>query len=286
MRGLEDFLGQKLFDRFTRRVELTATGLEYYRAIQAALGDIEKATQQAMQPEQKASITVNVMPTLGATWLMPKLASFSETYPHIDVRMISSISPVNFQANEVDVAIRCGRLPGSPRQPGRPRIDADMVTNWKGINAEYLLPDILVPVVSRKLLSQGAAIDSARDLLKYRLIHNTSRQYAWPDWLAAQGVRLTSRTESINYGHFFMALRAAINCKGVALLPAILIEHAFEAMDLVRPLPVAIESDGAYYLLTREDAHTNRSVHTFCNWLLSEARNEGGPESVEGEAQP
>ncbi|WP_110650072.1 LysR substrate-binding domain-containing protein [Salinicola peritrichatus] len=277
VRGLEELLGQRLFDRFTRRVELTPTGLEYYRAIQIALGDIEKATQRAKETDQRTSITINVMQTLGATWLMPKLASFSETYPHIDIRMISSIAPVNFQTNEIDVAIRCGRLPGSPRQPGRPRIESEMVTSWKGINAEFLLPDVLVPVVSSKLLSQGAEINSPKDLLKYRLIHNTSRPHAWPDWLAAHGVRLTSRTESIHYGHFFMALRAALNCKGVAILPAILVDHSLESMDLVRPLPGTIESDGAYYLLTREDANTNRSVHTFCNWLLTEAHNEGKP---------
>jgi LysR family glycine cleavage system transcriptional activator len=277
VRSLEDFLGQRLFDRFTRRVELTPTGRDYYRAIQQALDDIEKATQRAMQSERRTAITVSVMPSLGAYWLMPKLASFSETYPHIDVRMMSSIAPVSFQANEIDAAIRVGRLPGAPKQATRPRVDAEMVTNWKGVVAEYLFPDVLVPVLSRKLLSQGAEIKTPRDLLKYRLIHNASRQHAWPDWLAAHGVRLNSQTESIHYGHFFMALRAAVNCKGVAILPSLLLDHSLEGMDLVRPLPADVESDGAYYLLTREESKADRPIHSFCNWLLTEARNEFAP---------
>jgi len=278
VRGLEEFLSQKLFDRFTRRVELTAVGLEYYRAVHNALTEIEEATLRATKFEARKALTINVMPTLGATWLMPKLANFSETYPDIEIRMISAIDTVNFQSNDVDIAIRAGLLPGAARTPNRPRIEMEMVTNWKGVRADYLMPDILTPVISNKLLSQGAEIKTPKDLLKYRLIHNTNRKYAWGDWLASQGVKLTARTESISYGHFFMALRAAVNCKGVALLPSILVENSFARGELVQPFPARIESDGAYYLLTREDSSSSRPIRTFCNWLLTEAQNERSSE--------
>jgi LysR family glycine cleavage system transcriptional activator len=274
IRTLEDFLGQKLFDRYTRRVELTAAGAEYYLAIRQSLGDIENATRRAMGTRERQVITLSILPTLGNGWLMPRLATFSETYPHIDVRLVSSIEPVNFQSGEIDAAIRVGSLPGTPQKPGRPRIELEMVTNWKGVAAEYLFPDVLVPVMAKKLLAQGKPVTSAKDLLSYRLIHTASRKHAWPDWLAAHGVRLTSRTDSINFGHFFMGLRAAQNCKGVAIVPSVVFDHFNEGSDLVCPLPADVESAGGYYLLTRDSAAQDPSVHIFCNWLLAEAANE------------
>lgn len=274
IRTLEEHLGRKVFDRFTRRIELTEAGAEYFRSVQQALSDIEKATQRTMQTSGRSAMTLSIMPTLGAQWLMPKLSNFSETYPDIDVRMISSIEPVNFQSGEVDAAIRVGRLPGMPFKANQPRIEMEMVTNWKGVVAQHLFPDVLVPVLSRKLLEQGRPLETVKDLLNYRLIHTASRKHAWPDWLAAHGVRMPANAEAINFGHFFMGLRAAQNCKGVAIVPSVVLQHFAGSADLVCPFEGDVESAGNYYLLTRAEDDKKPSTHVFLNWLMAEAANE------------
>lgn len=271
IRMLEDFLGQKLFDRFTRRIELTDGGHEYFRAIHSALSSIEEATGRAMSVRAHSSITVNVMTTLANAWLMPRLASFSETYPGIEVRLVCSIAPVAFHSDNVDAAIRVGRLPGSPRKRDLPRIELDMVSSWKGIIAEYLFPDVLVPVMSRCLLESGPPIDEPADLLKYPLIHMATRPHAWHDWLAAHALRIPSHADSVHYGHFFMGLRAAQEGKGIAIVPSVIFKNFPSGPDLVCPLPGDVESAGSYYLLTRDDSRRDKPIHTFCEWLLSEA---------------
>lgn len=274
IRMLEDFLGQKLFERYTRRIELTDSGRDYFRAIHNALAGIEEATQRAMSVRAHSSITVNVMTTLANAWLMPRLASFSETYPGIEVRLICSIAPVSFHSDDVDIAIRVGRLPGTPRARELPRIELEMVSSWKGLVAEYLFPDILVPVMSRKLLDQGPGIDTPADLLNYPLIHMATRPHAWPDWLAAHGLRIPRHADGVHYGHFFMGLRAAQNCKGIAIVPSVILKNFVAAQDLVCPLPGDVESAGSYYVITRDDARNDKPVRTFCNWLMSEAAHE------------
>src|SRR6218665_1608225 len=188
IRILEEFIGKKLFERFTRRVELTSVGKEYYLDVQRALRDIERATAKAMGTAGRAILTGSVLPTMGAAWLMPKLARFVEHNADIDIRLLTSIEPVNFQSSEVDAAIRVGCLPGASYGHRHPRIELDMVTSWKGLRAEYLLPDVLAPVMSRRLLMQGTPIAKPADLLHYPLIHTASRKYAWGDWLGAHGV--------------------------------------------------------------------------------------------------
>ncbi len=272
IRVLEEFIGKKLFERLTRRVELTAVGRAYYVDIQRALGDIEQATIKAMGTPNREVLTVSVMPTLGASWLMPKLARFVEHDPDIDIRLLTSIEPVNFQAGGVDAAIRAGRLPGVGYGDGRPRIDLEMVTSWKGVRAEYLLPDFLVPVMSRKLLMQGPPISAAADVLRYPLIHTASRKHAWGDWLAAHGVALRDPGGGLHFGHFFMGLKAAADHRGIAIVPSVVAQDALASGDLTSPLPADVRSAGNYYLLTRESEARSPAVSKFRDWLLAEAR--------------
>jgi LysR family glycine cleavage system transcriptional activator len=274
IRTLEDHLGQKLFERLTRRIELTPAGADYFRSVQQAMNDIALATRRVMRESGRATITLSIMPTLGAQWLMPKLSNFSETHPEIDLRLESSIEPVNFQAGEIDAAIRVGQLPGTLFKAHQPRIEMEMVTSWSGVVAQHLFPDVLVPVLSRRLLEEGGPIGSVRDLLNYRLIHTASRKHAWPDWLAAHDVRLPEHHESIHFGHFFMGLRAAQNGKGVAIVPSVVLQHLFDGTDLVCPFQGDVESAGNYYLLTRAADENSPTTRLFLGWLLTEAANE------------
>jgi LysR family glycine cleavage system transcriptional activator len=271
IRLLEDFLGRKMFERFVRRIELTPAGHEYFRDVQAALAEIEKATQRAMRTDDRVVVKVAVLPTLGSSWLMPRLARFSATYPHIDVRVITSIEPANFQTGDIDVAIRVGRLPGVPYRKEQPRIDLEMATNWRGVLAEYLFADVLVPVMSRKLLEKGKPIHCPQDLLSYPLIHTASRQNAWPDWLAAHGIRLDVSKSFIDFGHFFIGIRAAQDCRGIAIVPTVVCRHAQPEQDLFCPLAADIESAGAYYVLSRESRSEDPAIQIIRKWIITEA---------------
>jgi len=271
IRILEEFIGKKLFERFTRRIELTAVGKAYYLEVQRALLDIERATANAMGSPGPAILTISVMPTIAASWLMPKLARFVESNPDIDIRLLTSIAPVNFQAGDVDAAVRPGKMPGVTYGRHHPRIELDMVTSWKGVRAEYLLPDVLTPVMSRKLLNQGPPIKKPADLLLYSLIHTASRQYAWLDWLNAHGVKLDEHKRALNYGHFFMGLKAATDGHGIAIVPSIVLRDSLDANDLICPLPADVRSAGNYYLLSRESSSANPPLQKFRQWLMEEA---------------
>lgn len=273
IRILEDFIGKKLFERFTRRVELTAVGKEYYLDIQRALLDIERATGKAMGSAGRAILTVSVLPTMGASWLMPKLARFVERNPEIDIRLLTSIDPVNLQSGDVDAAIRVGCLPGTAYGRAHPRIELDMVTSWKGVRADYLLPDRLTPVMSRQLQAKGAPIAQPADLLHYPLIHTASRKYAWGDWLGAHGVTLQDSEHALDFGHFFMGLKAAADNRGIAIVPSIVLQEALAVNDLVCPLPADVRSAGNYYLLMRDSSMLGSPSGKFREWLIDEARH-------------
>lgn len=274
IRLLESFLGQKLFVRLTRKIEMTPAGLEYFRSIQQALDIISAATRRTIRDTHRV-VTLDVLPTLATCWLMPRLAQSTESHRDIEVRLISSIDPVNLHGEKVDVAIRVGKVPGQRYDRHAPRIDLDMTENWKKVYVEPLFADILVPVVSRHLLDAVGPIDQPSDLLQYRLINTASRRHAWPDWLAIHGLRVPDDDTPLDFGHFFITLQAVRDGKGVALVPKVVLENYEWRDELVVPLAVEVPSAGAYHLLTREGAQEDEAIRQLCDWLIDEASRLG-----------
>ena len=112
IRELEEFLGTALFIRATRRVELTDAGKDYFFAIQHIFAELERATNRLNRKRKSKAVTLDILPTLATMWLMPRLEQFSEAHPDVDLRIITSIQPVDFGSDRADIAIRVGRLPG------------------------------------------------------------------------------------------------------------------------------------------------------------------------------
>ncbi|WP_373947585.1 LysR substrate-binding domain-containing protein [Pandoraea sputorum] len=253
---------------------MTPAGLEYFRSIQQALDIISAATRRTIRDTHRV-VTLDVLPTLATCWLMPRLAQFTESHRDIEVRLISSIDPVNLHGEKVDVAIRVGKVPGQRYDRHAPRIDLDMTENWKKVYVEPLFADILVPVVSRHLLDAVGPIDQPSDLLQYRLINTASRRHAWPDWLALHGLRVPDDDTPLDFGHFFITLQAVRDGKGVALVPKVVLENYEWRDELVVPLAVEVPSAGAYHLLTREGAQEDEAIRQLCDWLIDEASRLG-----------
>lgn len=270
VRTLEQFLGVRLFDRFTRRIELTEKGRKYFCVVQDSLCNIEQATKLTMGDAHRR-ITLDVLPTLCTLWLMPLLQEFTETHPQIELRIDSSLDPVDFRSHQADVAIRVGRLPGRQYPADAPRIDLEIAESWKDVQADFLFSDVLVPVMSRKLLSQGRPVESAADVLNYRLIHTANRKHAWADWLAHHRLGSPARAPSLDFGHFFMAIRAAKDCKGIAIVPKILLENILADAEMICPFDSQLESAGAYYMLTRQSSANDLAVQQIKRWILSVA---------------
>ncbi len=271
IRGLEEYLGTKLFIRLTRRVELTPAGEMYLREIQQALDHVERATVNFKTRESRHSIlTISVLPSVASFWLMSRLDSFTQQNPSIETRILTSIRAVDLQSNEADVAIRVGALPGKIYDARQPRIDLDMVSNWRGVNAEPLFDDVLVPVVSPQLLSSSGPVNEPADLLRLPLIHTASRAHAWRDWLGIYGLHESPGKERIEYGHFFMAIEAARKGQGVALVPSILLSR-FSPEELLMPLRSDTPSAGSYYLLMLADRAREPQCAAFCSWIKEQA---------------
>jgi LysR family glycine cleavage system transcriptional activator len=268
---LEEHLGRKLFVRLTRKIELTEEGQAYYHAIRAAFDRVEEATVIASRKRPRTTLTISVLPSIASLWLMPRLTSFWQANRDIDVQVISSIHPAGFASDDIDMAINIGKLPGKRYSKHAPRLDNVMVKEWRGIQADFLFPDVLTPVCSKQLLEQGHPLNHPKDLQHHRLIHTSVRRSAWQDWLACKGVRLDPFKHALEFGQYFMSLQAAREGEGIAIVPSILVDSFDQRAELVRPFPAILPSAGEYYLLTRSERYDKHAVKRFRNWILEQA---------------
>lgn len=108
---LEARLGARLFNRSTRRLDLTAEGCAFYERAAAILSDIEEAERQAGRGEQPVGrIRLNTSASYAAHILEPILPAFLERYPEIMLDIVLTDTVIDLLAERTDVVVRAGPL--------------------------------------------------------------------------------------------------------------------------------------------------------------------------------
>ncbi|NYT76943.1 LysR family transcriptional regulator [Alcaligenaceae bacterium] len=274
VRKLEEFLGTALFVRHARNIALTEHGRSFYHACRTLLDGFEKAVDDIKRPNHLQTLTVSTIPTIGILWLMPRLSSFTSQQPDIEVRVVSDIRTVDMHSDNIDVAIRVGKLPGKRYPAKAPAVDLILLEDWTDIEADLLWADVMVPVASKQWYAGQPPITQLSDFASSRLIHTASRANAWHDWLSAGGAHYTDNGDKLEYGHFYIALGAALENKGIALIPDVLLHNYPGRNELTVILPDGVKpvpSAGDYYLLTQTKSRKSAAIQKFRQWVLAEA---------------
>jgi LysR family glycine cleavage system transcriptional activator len=253
IRALEASLGTKLFRRLTRSVELTVDGQVLLPVVSAAFERIADATRDLARRRESGILTVSVVPSFAARWLVPRLGRFRALYPDIDVRISASTHLVDFAREAVDVGIRRG------------------LGRYPGLTSERLMSDEFFPVCAGRLLRRRPGLRAPEDLRHHVLLHDESYQ-AWLTWLDFHGVRGVSATRGPIFDDASMALEAAIEGQGVALTRTALAMGALAQRQLVKPFDLPMPDRFAYYVVCPKSTETLPKVRAFRRWIVEQAR--------------
>ncbi|ATB34045.1 LysR family transcriptional regulator [Melittangium boletus] len=106
---LEAHLNLRLVVRGVHGLELTPEGLEFFHRVRQAFDDIEDACAQATRATvPRGRVRVSAPRDLGRLWLMPRIASFAQAWPQVELEVSLSDQFVDLIAERVDVAVRVG----------------------------------------------------------------------------------------------------------------------------------------------------------------------------------
>jgi LysR family glycine cleavage system transcriptional activator len=260
IKELEEAVGVPLFQRTSRHMQLTRQGMVLKPAIADALEGITRALQKIRQVDNPTQVRVTVSPSLAAKWLVPRLDRFLESVPGADVRIDVSSEPLDFDREDIDVAIRFGD------------------GNYPGLVVEKLFHDTLFPVCSPELLKGAKKLREPKDLMQFTLIHLDweAQGAVWPNWrmwMLAAGVKDFNDTRGLHFSQTSLALQAAIDGHGVALGDSTLVGDDLASGRLVKPFELALRSPAqfAYHLITRRDTAERPMTKAFRNWIMAEA---------------
>lgn len=204
-------------------------------------------------------LTVTVSPAFAAKWLLPRIDRFQIAWPDTDVRLDTSLKPVDFVAQRVDIGVRYG------------------VGNWPGLTADKLMDEEVYPVCSPKLLREHWRLQKPKDLARETLIHDLSMDGhegfpSWDAWLQKAGVTDVATTRGMKINNSAAVLQAAIDGHGVALARSVMAHDDLATGRLVRLFPdITFASPLAYFVVYRAECSSLPKLVAFRNWLLKEA---------------
>lgn len=252
IKALEEYLGLKLFRRRNRALTLTEDGQAYLPAVRRAFDTLRQATDRLLHTDASGALTVSVLPSFAARWLVPRLGRFLRIHPEIDVRLAPGIELVDFARGDADAAIRYGS------------------GHYPGLRADRLLTEDIFPVCSPDLLQRGHALEKPGDLCHHTLLH-ADDDADWRTWLLAAGVDNVDPTRGPIYTDSGMVIQAAIAGQGVAVARSVLAADDLAAGRLVRPFELSLPSEYAYYFVCPEAEADRHKVAVFRDWLVAEA---------------
>ena len=113
--GLEALLGTQLLTRTTRKLILTDAGIAYAEAARRILEQVNEAERQAADefttPRGELVVTAPVL--FGRLHVLPVIADFLAQFPEVNVRLMLGDRNVNLVDDQIDMAVRIGKLPDS-----------------------------------------------------------------------------------------------------------------------------------------------------------------------------
>lgn len=247
---LEQYLGKPLFVRLTRQLKLTDDGQALLQPTGEAFDLIADSVAIASERVVNERLTVRLGPSIAARWLSPKLRLFWQQHPDIDLCLYHSNSPVDFDREDIDLAITYGD------------------GNWPRVVAEHLLDSDYFPVCSPSLIDEETG--TLRGGLAQQTLLHDARIDDWQEWLLLAQIDDVNPRRGITIDDTNVLIASALNGQGVALCSTLFVKDHLEQGTLVKPFAETLYSGNAYYVVC-PPSHLHRpAVSEFRTWLFEQ----------------
>jgi LysR family transcriptional regulator of beta-lactamase len=233
VRTLEERLGTALFKRLPRSLAMTDEGLALRPVLTDAFDRIEAVLKQFEGGHFHEVLTVGVVGTFAVGWLMPRLKSFRDAHPFVELRLLTNNNLVDLATEGLDFAIRFGD------------------GTWPGSLATRLLDAPLALLCTPEIAARLSKPDD------------------WMNWFSAAGIPPRPVRGPV-FDSSRLMVEAAMQGAGIALAPALMFDHEINTGRLVRPFNVEVHA-GSYWLTCLKGKPMRPAMLLFSQWIVKEA---------------
>jgi DNA-binding transcriptional LysR family regulator len=270
IRTLEERTGVTLFERTKGQLQLTAAGGVLHQQVQLALSVISDALDRVGQQSARSVLVIRVPRAMGSSWFLRKVGDFTRRFPDIDVQvsLASRVGSAEDQrtSNErfchgCDLGIRL-----LPRAQGEGKL-------------ERLLTEYVFPCCTTAVAGRGrSAIRDFAGLAQRPLIEYDDGleplDANWNVWTKLMRLPEAAPKQWVRVPDWHAVFDAAAQGIGVCLGRTPQINDHLRAGTLVAPIPEALVSTRANYLIRSPNSDAEAKVQHFVDWLTSEAAAE------------
>lgn len=253
IRDLERHLGQRVFVRKTRAIELTDAGRALLEEAEPLLAGLDAAVGRASRRATRRTLRICAPPFLANELLIPGLPSFYGLQPRIDVTVSAAEPRPTEHPARVDVSILI--------RPDPP----------DGLVATRLFAPRFVAATARSL-APVAREHGRRVFERQRRIVYGARASLWTRWFAMTGLPDGTGRGVIEVDRLSSAVAAAERGLGIALVPTFVCERRLRGGRLQRICDVEIETGDAYFLVCRPEDRARPEIRALTSWAISELR--------------
>jgi DNA-binding transcriptional LysR family regulator len=251
--ALEEALAVPLFHRHARGLILTEQGEALNRTVRDVFAKLAMTEALLTESKEKPAGRIKITTTMGfgEIWLAPRLNTFLETYPEVQISLLLDDGELDLAMRQADVAIRMH----PPKQPDLVQRHLTSMQFHICASAEYL--------------KRYGVPKRAEELDAHRLVLFGSHHPPIPDvnWLAEVGRRPGNPRRAVlevNSVHaVLLAIRSGL---GIGALPDYVVA---ENPDLVRILDDLKGPKVDVYFVYPEELRNSKRVSVFRDFLLS-----------------
>ncbi|TQF70378.1 LysR substrate-binding domain-containing protein [Pseudoalteromonas luteoviolacea] len=257
MRQLESLLNTRLFVRKGKQMLLSQQGQVLYQHAQHGLSILNQGLNQLQREEIDGELTITSTQAFIALWLMPRLQSFTEQYPNIQINVSSSAEFVDLKQNHLDLAIRFGA-----------NVEQNTPSN---LACEMFGESHVYPICSSQLAAELSSQDP-HTLLSQRLVTlENPGPYDWQSWFENVGVcgieeyNLWTKVNSTD-----IALSAVCSGHGITLAVPYLCQRQLDNGELSILYNMPHPNTVKRYFVYDPNSPRLARLRVFTDWLATE----------------
>jgi DNA-binding transcriptional LysR family regulator len=254
---IEKRLGVQLFQRSTRKINLTAEGMEYYETCKQAiesLNNIEiKLTQS--QATLAGTIKISLPTTYGHYRVLPLLSEFKRLHPLVNFKIHVGNNNIDFIREKFDISIRARELKDS---------------NFIARPLEYA--NLIVVATPHYLQENGIPIN-IHDLSKHEciqfLLPSTGQQVPWLFEVNNKIVQVNTQGSFMCTDDILATITLAKNSAGLLQTYKFLVEKDLENGSLKEVLSQFSQSSRPFSIIYPSNKHLPKRTRVFIDFLIS-----------------
>ncbi|WP_324751432.1 LysR family transcriptional regulator [Roseovarius sp. Pro17] len=265
---LENAIGMRLLVRKSSGLVLTEVGSAYHQAISTIFADLNKTSSEIVDHYRSNALVVSSLPLLASRWLSTNMFTWQEAHPDISLHLVGAVT--------------------EPTADNRKKFDFRITYGEKAHLFDHSVPlftDSLTPVYSPKLGISGPDPQPG-DLLKHRLLTIDWQRFlspapTWQDWFSLFGIDGREIDEFFTFSLSSLAIEAAMEGRGVALIQKALVVEEIKAGYLIAPFDQALALPSPYILAWNDAVFDKDGASEFHRWLVGLARQQPSAASTD-----